>query len=58
MDTMENLNAGLRERNIPLRPGRQEPRAKRTRPKSYQFSTKIEHEFTEILYCEHYKKAA
>jgi len=48
----------LRERIIPIRPGRQEPRAVKTRPKSYQYMTKPRHEFTEIQHRGKYRKAA
>ena len=48
----------LRERIIPIRPGRQEPRAVKTRPKSYQYMTKPRREFTEIQHRGKYRKAA
>ena len=48
----------LRERIIPVRPGRQEPRAVKTRPKPYQYLTKPRHEFTETQHRGKYRKAA
>jgi hypothetical protein len=48
----------LRERIIPIRPGRQEPRAVKARPKSYQYMTKPRREFTEIQHRGKYRKAA
>lgn len=42
----------------PLRPGRQEPRAKKRRPKSYQLLTKPRHKFKEIPHRERYRAAA
>jgi len=55
---MESFEADLRDRVIQLRPDRQEPRATKNRPKSYQYLTRPRSEFTEILHREHYKKAA
>jgi len=55
---VEDFEADLRDRVIQIRPGRQEPRATKNRPKSYQYMTKPRHEFTEIFHREHYKKAA
>lgn len=52
------FEADLRARIIQIRPGRQEPRATKTRPKSYQYLTQPRGEFTEIFHREHYKKAA
>lgn len=52
------FEADLRERIIQIRPGRQEPRAMKIRPKSYQYLTKPRAEFTEIYHREHYKKPA
>ena len=37
---VENFEADLRDRGIQIRPGRQEPRATKNRPKSYQYMTK------------------
>ena len=47
--TMEIFEADLRDLIIQLRPGRQEPRATKTRPKSYQYLTRPRGEFTEIF---------
>lgn len=41
-----------------LRPGRQEPRAKKRRPKSYQLLTKPRRQFKEIPHRERYRAAA
>lgn len=43
---------------LPLRPFRQEPRAKKRRPKNYQFLTKHRHVFTEIPHRSTYRKTA
>lgn len=48
----------LRERLLPIRPGRQEPRAVKTRPKPHQYLTKPRREFIEIQHREDYRKAA
>jgi hypothetical protein len=48
----------LRERTIPIRPGRQEPRAVKARPKPYQYLTKPRHEFTETQHRGKYRKVA
>ena len=52
------LEKRLRERVIPIRPLRQEPRAVKTRPKSYQYLTAPRHEFQEIPHRERYRAAA
>lgn len=52
------LDERIRERFIVIRPFRQEPRAIKTRPKSYQYLTKPRHEFTEIQHRTRYYKAA
>jgi len=56
--SLEMFEQRLRERLLPLRPGRQEPRAVKTRPKPYQYLTKPRHEFTEIQHRGKYRKAA
>lgn len=48
----------LRERIIPMRPGRQEPRAVKTRPKPYQYLTKPRREFSETRHRGKRRKAA
>lgn len=48
----------LRERIVELRPGRQEPRAVKTRPKPYQYLTKPRRQFTEIFHRSRHRKAA
>lgn len=53
----ELLEAIASVRN-PLRPGRQEPRAKKRRPKSYQLLTSPRHQFQEIPHRERYRAAA
>lgn len=53
----ELLEAIASVRN-PLRPGRQEPRAKKRRPKSYQLLTKPRRQFKEIPHRERYRAAA
>ncbi|MBP6603746.1 MAG: transposase [Verrucomicrobiales bacterium] len=58
VQAIENFESRLKERVIPIRPDRQEPRATKNRPKSYQYLTKPRHEFIEILHRSNYKKAA
>jgi len=52
------LDERIRERFIVIRPLRQEPRAIKTRPKSYQYLTRPRHEFKEIPHRNKYTKAA
>ena len=56
--SLEVFEQRLRERLLPIRPGRQEPRATKTRPKSYQYLTKTRVEFIEIPHRGKYRKAA
>ena len=56
--SVEVFEQRLRERLLPLRPGRQEPGAVKMRPKSYQYLTKPRHEFTEIQHRGKYRKVA
>lgn len=53
----ELLEAMASVRN-PLRPERQEPRAKKRRPKTYQLLTSPRHKFKEIPHRERYRAAA
>ena len=43
---------------VPLRPGRQEPRAVKRRPKAYQLLNKPRHKFREVSHRCRYRKAA
>ena len=52
------LDERIRERMFLIRPFRQEPRAIKTRPKTFQYLTKPRHEFTEIQHKSRYRKAA
>lgn len=54
----EELLVAIASVQNPLRPGRQEPRAKKRRPKSYQLLTKPRHKFKEIPHRERYRVAA
>lgn len=53
----ELLEAMASVRN-PLRPERQEPRAKKRRPKTYQLLTSPRHQFKEIPHRDRYRAAA
>lgn len=55
---LRKLERRLRERVIPIRPFRHEPRAVKTRPKSYQYLTAPRHQFEEIPHRERYRAAA
>ncbi len=55
---LADFEGRLRERIVETRPGRQEPRAVKTRPKPYQYMTRPRREFTEIPHRSHYRKAA
>jgi hypothetical protein len=57
-EELELFEERLRERLLPIRPGRQEPRAVKTRPKPFQHLTKTRHEFTETHHRSSYRKAA
>lgn len=48
----------LRQRIIELRPGRQEPRAMKTRPKPFPYLTQARHEFIEIPHRSRHRKTA
>jgi hypothetical protein len=54
----EELLEAIASVQNPLRPGRQEPRAKKRRPKSYQLLTQPRHKFKEIPHRERYRAAA
>jgi Transposase DDE domain len=54
----EELLEAIASVQNPLRPGRQEPRAKKRRPKSYQLLTKPRRQFKEIPHRERYRSAA
>lgn len=54
----EELLAAIANVRNPHRPERQEPRAKKRRPKTHQLLTKPRHEFKEIPHREKYRKAA
>jgi hypothetical protein len=54
----EELLEAIASVQNPLRPGRQEPRAKKRRPKSYQLLTKPRRQFKEIPHRERYRAAA
>lgn len=51
-DLLLNLARDL----VPLRPGRQEPRAVKRRPKQYPLLTQPRHKFKEILHRSRYRK--
>ena len=54
----EELLEAIASVQNPLRPGRQAPRAKKRRPKSYQLLTQPRHKFHEIPHRERYRAAA
>jgi hypothetical protein len=54
----EELLEAIASIQNPLRLGRQEPRAKKRRPKSYQLLTKPRRQFQEIPHRERYRAAA
>lgn len=54
----EALHQRVRERLIPLRPGRHEPRAVKQRPKPFQYLTSHRAQFKEIDHRNRYRKSA
>ena len=55
---VEWINEEISSRALRCRPGRQEPRATKKRPKPFAYLTKPRHEYVEIPHREHHRKSA